>query len=741
MPGGDFLHDDFLRDYAQALHRYLSDGEEASLAAGHDLGRRALKEKVSLLDIIEEHTRVVEQVAAAPASALQFLLQTLATFDVATDGFLAGARRYEQQRARADDLADRDAFRSALVNSLQEGFFVVEHDGTVTEVNEAFAAITGYGSDGLPYPWPHPWLLDQAAADDWIARLLADGTLQSETALRHREGRISWAAVSVNSVTSEGDDRGAYVGTVRDITADRAAESRRSAVVRLATDVSVATSVNEVLDILLDECRNAIDVVRVVAVTWTRPGPTGTSGTSGTGPTVNATDSAATAWRDLDPALREVFADARGWPPLSVEPVGGAQAHPWSTGMMTVLSGAQDTTLWLEYAQPRVTSVEDRILVAALIGHLSLAVQHVRQFETAREASLTLQRAMMPTKRPPVGFAVRYEPAASPLEVGGDWYDVLVIGDDRIGIIVGDCVGSGLSAAAVMGQLRSSARALLVNGAAPGRLIEELDSAATLIPGAYCATVFVGTLNTSTGDLTYSSAGHLPALLAAPDAAIEMLTEASSVPLAVQHPTIRPQASTRLQPGATLMLYTDGLVERRGEVIDDGIRRAGEVLTDTLGCSAEDVADAVLGSHAPPVGFDDDVAIVVYRRPPTALRLEVVATPDQLADIRGRLADWLRAVSIPDELAADITLVVNEACTNSIEHGYRGRPAGPMSVHAEVNGREICIEITDSGSWKTPDPNPRVRGRGVPLMRAVSGRMSVDGNLAGTTVTLSFPFD
>jgi anti-sigma regulatory factor (Ser/Thr protein kinase) len=409
--------------------------------------------------------------------------------------------------------------------------------------------------------------------------------------------------------------------------------------------------------------------------------------------------------------------------------------------MMTVLSGADDTALWLEYARPRVTSHEDRVLVAALIGHLSLAVQHVRQFETAREASLTLQRAMMPTTRPPVGFAVRYEPAVSPLEIGGDWYDVLVIEDDRIGIIVGDCVGSGLSAAAVMGQLRSSARALLVNGATPARLIEELDSAALLIPGAYCTTVFVGTLNTSTGDLTYSSAGHLPALLAAPDAPIEMLTEASSVPLAVQHPTTRPQASTRLQPGATLLLYTDGLVERRGSAIDDGISRAGGVLVDTLGCSAEDVADAMLKSQSPPGGFDDDVAIVVYRRPPTALRFELVATPDQLADIRHRLSDWLRAVSIPEELAADITLVVNEACTNSIEHGYRDRPAGMMSVNAEVNGREICIEITDSGSWKTPEPNPRVRGRGVPLMRAVSGRMSVDGTSAGTTVVMSFPFD
>src|SRR5947209_9275307 len=122
---------------------------------------------------------------------------------------------------------------------------------------------------------------------------------------------------------------------------------------------------------------------------------------------------------------------------------------------------------------------------------------------------------LSPTELPP-GFAVRYEPAVSPLEIGGDWYDVLRVGDHRIGIIVGDCVGRGLSAAAVMGQLRASARALLLTGAQPARLLEELDSVAELIPNAFCTTVFLAVLNTRTGEFTYSCAGHLPAVLAPP---------------------------------------------------------------------------------------------------------------------------------------------------------------------------------------------------------------------------------
>lgn len=155
-----------------------------------------------------------------------------------------------------------------------------------------------------------------------------------------------------------------------------------------------------------------------------------------------------------------------------------------------MLSGTGDLALWLELGAPRWLSAEDRLLITVLIGHLSLAMQHVRQFESARETSLTLQRAMLPPIESPPGFVMRYEPAVPPLEIGGDWYDVLSIGDHRIGIVVGDCVGRGLPAAAIMGQLRSSARALLINGAGPAAVLEQLDLAASLIPNAYCTTVF-----------------------------------------------------------------------------------------------------------------------------------------------------------------------------------------------------------------------------------------------------------
>jgi PAS domain S-box-containing protein len=725
----------FQSRYAAALLRHLTERDEPSLAAGYELGRQALLERISVLEIIESHFRLFDDASINTShddsAALQFLLQTLAPLDVAIRGFLDGTRRYEEQRARADDLADRDAFRSALVNSLQEGFFVADRDGTVIEINAAFAEVTGYGADGLPYPWRHPWVVDAETANEQLIRLEELGSIAYETPIRHRNGHLAWVAISINAVTEEGADRDVYVGTIRDITGARASAVRDNAVVRLATGAGVARSVAEVLAILFEECRMAIDLRRVVAVTWPK---------SDGEPAIQvAGEPSSNAWRDLDPSLRAAFEDARNWPPLRVEVVHSEDNPGKSRGIVAVLSGAEDIALWLEHNTPRRIGADDRLLVMALVGHLSLAMHHVQQFETAREASLTLQRAMLPTTQPPQGFAVRYEPAVPPLEIGGDWYDVLEIGDRHIGIVVGDCVGRGLPAAATMGQLRSSARALMLTGAEPAQLLEALDSAAELIAGADCATVFLGLLDTESGTLRYSSAGHLPALIASPDSAPILLTAAGSVPLAVQRSNPRPQASAVLPPGSTLMLFTDGLVERKEQSIDAGIDRVAQVLTEMLGAPAEEVADAVLRELAPLEGYDDDVAIVVHRRPPSPLRISAPAIPKQLSAIRAELTDWLHAVGAPDALVADVVLAGNEACTNSIEHAYRGGDAGTMRVEARVGGAEIELRIVDFGTWKTPPEKPdKTRGRGLPLMRAVSDRIDVVSSESGTTVEMRF---
>jgi PAS domain S-box-containing protein len=727
---------DFHAQYVTALRAYLTAPREETLAVGHELGRQALQEQISMLEIVENHSALVDgpDSGVDSAVALQFLLQTLAALDVVTRGFLDGTRRYEQQRARAEDLADRDEFRTALVNSLQEGFFVADRTGAIVEINDAFADITGYAADGVPYVWPHPWMADDKGSRERLSRLLAQGALEAEGPIRHRDGRVVWVAISVNAVISPsaGEDAGdIYVGTIRDITAARAATERERAVGRLATAVSVAKSVGEVLSTTLDECRTTLGVRRVAAIMW----PAGDHD-----PTVHmAGPDPAPQWNALDPRLCRSLEDARTWLPLTVEAVGWATETDTAHGIVATLS--RDITLWLEFGEPRGVGADGRQLVTALVGHLSLAMQHVRQFELARDTSLTLQRSMLAPTELPAGFAVRYEPAVSPLEIGGDWYDVLPVGDDRIGIIVGDCVGRGLSAAAVMGQLRSSARALLLTGASPAMLLEQLDSVAAFIPDAFCTTVFVAVLDTQSATLTYSSAGHVPAVVAAPQTQPHLLTDAGSVPLAVQRDEPRPQAAAALAAGSTLLLYTDGLVERRDEPIDAGIARVADIMAQTIDLPVDTVADLMLDKLAPTLGYDDDVAIVLYRHPGCALVIEIEAIPARLTDVRHRLADWLRSTGVPESLAADIVLVVNEACSNSAEHAYRGQQPGTMRVVAAVDDRHIHIQIADSGSWKTPPADPGTRGRGLLLMRTLSEQVDLDGTEHGTTVGMRFPVE
>jgi serine phosphatase RsbU (regulator of sigma subunit) len=240
------------------------------------------------------------------------------------------------------------------------------------------------------------------------------------------------------------------------------------------------------------------------------------------------------------------------------------------------------------------------------------------EFDNARaqfftEVAVTLQRAVLGPTVLPEGFAVHYEPASGTLEVGGDWYDVVDLPDGRYGVVVGDVVGRGLPAAAVMGQLRSAVRALLLESHSPAHVLGALDRFAELVPGASCSTVFCAVVDATAGTLRYSSAGHVPAIVVDADGGSRYLTAAGSLPLAVVENLVRPEHDVVLAPGSTLLLYTDGLVERRDEDLDQGMARATAALRE--------------GRHLPPVELaglltdqllddapDDDVAFLVYRR-------------------------------------------------------------------------------------------------------------------------------
>ncbi|MFJ9009906.1 PP2C family protein-serine/threonine phosphatase [Streptomyces canus] len=233
-----------------------------------------------------------------------------------------------------------------------------------------------------------------------------------------------------------------------------------------------------------------------------------------------------------------------------------------------------------------------------------------------REVALALQEALLPAPGP-LGHhqaAVRYRPAVGSLNVCGDWYDLVDLPDDCLAVAVGDVVGHGLAAACVMGQLRSALSAATRVADGPARALEALGLYARSVDGAESTTAATAFIDWGDHTLTYSSAGHLPPALLHPDGTVTFLDRATDPPLgaSLEH-SIRPEATTPFDEGATLVLYTDGLVERRTEDIDTGLARLSGTLTRHRHAAPEDLADALLAELLPPTGNADDTALVVIR--------------------------------------------------------------------------------------------------------------------------------
>ncbi|MGW0995462.1 PP2C family protein-serine/threonine phosphatase [Streptomyces sp. NPDC002523] len=243
-------------------------------------------------------------------------------------------------------------------------------------------------------------------------------------------------------------------------------------------------------------------------------------------------------------------------------------------------------------------------------------VEDVTELIRARDVALTLQEAMLPAFRP-VGrhqAAVRYRPAAEALNVAGDWYDLVELPGDRVAVAVGDVVGHGLPAAGVMGQLRSALTAACLVAEGPARALEVLGLYARTVDGAENTTVATAFIDWETRTVTYSSAGHPPPALLRRDGTVEFLDQATDPPLAArpQHAP-RIQAAAAFHEGAVLVLYTDGLIERRREDIDTGLARLADSLARHQADDPDALADAVLTDLLPPGGATDDTALVIVR--------------------------------------------------------------------------------------------------------------------------------
>ncbi len=492
----------------------------------------------------------------------------------------------------------------------------------------------------------------------------------------------------------------------------------------LNQELAQADTVDEALSAAAEELRRLWRARRVLAVTFpTRPG------TPETVPSVVSAGESA-RWPDLPAGIRQMLGDLRDGVMLSphtAQPgiAGIAMQHP--AGVLVV---------WIELSDKRLFTLEDQTLLTVLAGRLSAGLHRVHQVDQQRETALALQHAILGPVDLPQGFTARYQAASAPLEVGGDWYDVVDLDDGRIAMTVGDCVGHGLAAASVMGQVRSACRALLFDNPSPSAALRGMDRFAARLPGAKCTTAVIAVLDPSTGELVYASAGHPPPILVSADGSARTIDDAHTIALGLRADWPRSEGRTTMPAGATVVFYTDGLVERRRISLDLGIARVTALVEQHLAAPLESLADDVMSGLAPEGGYQDDVVLLLYRHP-APLQLTFQPDVSQLAPTRAALRRWLTTARVGPERSVEVLVAAGEAVANAIEHGHRHSPGGTVSVLATALVDHVQLIITDSGEWRHPQqpPDPR-RGRGIAIMRGLMQDVTISHSSEGTAVHL-----
>ena len=293
----------------------------------------------------------------------------------------------------------------------------------------------------------------------------------------------------------------------------------------------------------------------------------------------------------------------------------------------------------------------------------------------------------------PRAFAVRYSTANHP----GSWHEVVPLGDDRTGVLVGRCADP-----ASADRCRSAARNALLETADPARSLEGvMESTAS----ALCAVIDATTI-------VYRSHGDSDTAVAVPN----------TPPLVLDHAEDR-VAVTKLSPGATVLMCTGPI---------------GSAVNALDGCetqSTEQLADAV-GTRLFGSG-ERGVALVLYRHPPEPLRITLPAVASSLAVSRGRLRRWLASADVDPESGADLVLAVGEATANATEHAVVGVDRGVMiTVTAALTGNRLRLTVSDTGVWKPAPESPGHRGHGLPLINALVDSVELNTTAEGTTVVM-----
>lgn len=681
---------------------------------------------------LEQLLAVHEEVAARQSRRLE----------AAHGEAMARARELEESRAA---LAASELRKSAMVEASLDAIITIDEDGIVTEFSSSAEQIFGF------------------ARQEAVGHELAELIIPEELRDRHRAGLAHYLAtgegpvlnqrIELEAIRKDGarfpveitivpvvnDDERFFTGFVRDITQQKRAAERIQHLQRVTDTVLTSLSLSELLPELLNRLEEVLtpDTIAIMLVDddgtlelragrglataeedYRLPMGVGIAGRVAVERTAVIADDIAEL-EDVHEVLR-------------------ASAIVSMLAVPLMSAGTLLGVLHIGSRTPRRFTDEDADLLQRIADRIAIAIEHARWFEREQNIAHTLQMSLLPEQIPPVpgvDVSVRYLPAGDGTKVGGDWYDVIALADGRVGFAMGDVVGRGIKAASVMGQLRHALRAFAFDGAPPDEVLASLDRMISRSESPEMATVLYAIFDPRTATVSYASAGHPPPLLAATNGSTRYLEDGASIPIGIMGDASYTCATLELPPGSMLVLYTDGLVERRGEDLAEGMERLAAAV-NPADRSAIDAGEDILTAMFPEGEPKDDVAFMVIRYDPAGpdgLHVQLPAEPGRLASFRADLERWLRQLDLPESAVFELVVAANEAAANAVEHAY-GPGDASFEVEASVSGDLLTIRVRDKGRWRLPRPSRG--GRGIHMMEAFADEVLLRPRADGTEVVI-----
>jgi serine phosphatase RsbU (regulator of sigma subunit)/anti-sigma regulatory factor (Ser/Thr protein kinase)/anti-anti-sigma regulatory factor len=374
-----------------------------------------------------------------------------------------------------------------------------------------------------------------------------------------------------------------------------------------------------------------------------------------------------------------------------------------------------------------------------------------------RDIVAELQEALLPTALPVLPrarIAARYLVAGQEQAAGGDWFDAIPLDSGGVALVVGDVVGHGVTASAAMGQLRAVLTELLAAEDDLGHVLRRTDAFAARMPSLRASTLVLVVLDPVTGTLRYTTCGHPPPLVIGLDREARYLEGTGTGPLGTGSPPVL--ASGALAPGELVLLYSDGLVERAGQTIAEGMDELALVAADAAAIRSvaprnEPDADRAAAERVCQLtvelltrtGHTDDITALAAQwlaEPVPPLHLSLASERPSLTTARDAFASWLSRLDPTADDWEALHLAMVEVFTNAIEHAYPREAPGIVELDASLDsdGSVVCV-VTDHGTWRPPDPTDADRGHGLMVAGHLVDKLLVNhpaGSPGGTTVTL-----